>query len=152
MSAYSADISELASILSRMRARENFALLTDQISKEPLAPLVRNDDRCFLQIVKWTIDVLFTAEELKVTSANLGGMRRSEDPDNRRLLGIELVQRWALTRNGRIAPSNRWETTYRSMNEISDRPVRSGLSAALIVCGPTADYCMRRYYGSKQRH
>ncbi len=86
--AYSADISELASILSRMRARENFALLTDQISKEPLAPLVRNDDRRFLQIVRWTIYVLFTAEELKVTSGNIAAMRRSEDPDIRRLLGI----------------------------------------------------------------
>jgi general L-amino acid transport system substrate-binding protein len=61
------------SILSRMRARENFALLTDQISKEPLAPLVRNDDRRFLQVVKWTIYVLFTAEELKVTSAFSAG-------------------------------------------------------------------------------
>jgi general L-amino acid transport system substrate-binding protein len=86
--AYTADVSELASILSRMRARENFGLLPDQISKEPLAPLVRNDDRRFLQIVRWTIYVLFTAEELKVTSGNIAVMRQSADPDIRRLLGI----------------------------------------------------------------
>ena len=71
-----------------MRGRADFALLTDQISKEPLAPLVRNDDRRFLQIVRWTIYVLFTAEELKLTSGNVAAMRQSEDPDIRRLLGI----------------------------------------------------------------
>jgi general L-amino acid transport system substrate-binding protein len=101
--AYSGDVSELGSILSRMSNRNQFEILPEQISKEPLAPLLRRGDEALFDIVRWTIFAMIEAEELGVTSANVDAMRQSRDPDIRRLLGVipgngkvlGLDERWA---------------------------------------------------------
>jgi len=86
--AYSGDVSELASILSRMPNRSQFEILPEQISKEPLAPLLRRGDEALFDVVRWTVFAMIEAEELGVTSANVDAMRQSRDPDVRRLLGV----------------------------------------------------------------
>ncbi len=86
--AYSGDMSELGSILSRMANRNEFEILPEQISKEPLAPLIRRGDDAFFDVVRWTVFAMIEAEELGVTSANVDAMRQSRDPDIRRLLGV----------------------------------------------------------------
>jgi general L-amino acid transport system substrate-binding protein len=74
--AYSADISWLAA------ARSTFAdgvmrykILADQISKEPLAPLMRAQDSELVQLVRWTIYSLVEAEELGLSSRNIDTAR-----------------------------------------------------------------------------
>jgi general L-amino acid transport system substrate-binding protein len=101
--AYSGDVSELGSILSRMSNRNQFEILPDQISKEPLAPLLRRSDDALFDVVRWTVFAMIEAEERGVTSANVDAMRESRDPDIRRLLGVipgngkalGLDERWA---------------------------------------------------------
>jgi general L-amino acid transport system substrate-binding protein len=101
--AYSGDVSELGSILSRMPNRDQFEILPDQISKEPLAPLLRRGDDALFDVVRWTAFAMIEAEELGVTAANVDAMRQSRDPDIRRLLGVlpgngkvlGLDERWA---------------------------------------------------------
>ncbi len=86
--AYTADVSELGAIRSRLPHPDAFEILPEQISREPLAPLLRQDDPQFFVIVRWTILALVNAEELGVTSANLDAMRKSDDVDVQRLLGV----------------------------------------------------------------
>ena len=81
--AYTADVSELAAIRSRLPRPGDF-----RISREPLAPLVRDNDPQFFSVVRWTVFALINAEELGVTSRNIDTMRRSPEVDIQRLLGV----------------------------------------------------------------
>jgi general L-amino acid transport system substrate-binding protein len=85
--AYSGDQSDLAAIRLRLPPG-TFEILDELISKEPLAPLVRDDDVPFFQIVRWTVAALIRAEELGISSATAERMRASANPEVRRLLGI----------------------------------------------------------------
>jgi general L-amino acid transport system substrate-binding protein len=86
--AYTADVSELGAIRARLPRPAEYEILPEQISREPLAPLVRQDDPQFFVILRWTIAALINAEELGVTLANLDAMRKSENVDVQRLLGV----------------------------------------------------------------
>ena len=52
--AFSADISELGSVRSTMRDGKQFEILPEQISKEPLAQVVRQGDDQFFNLLRWT--------------------------------------------------------------------------------------------------
>ena len=49
----------------------HYALLPEQISKDPLAAASRADDPAFAEIVHWTIEVLLQAEESGLTQHNI---------------------------------------------------------------------------------
>jgi general L-amino acid transport system substrate-binding protein len=85
---YSGDESDLGAVRASTARPENFILLPERISKEPLAPLVRDDDPRFFTVVRWTVFALIEAEELGVTAANAGAMRQAQSLDVRRLLGV----------------------------------------------------------------
>ena len=59
------------------------------ISKEPLAPVVRQKDDDWLLIVKWTVYAMLNAEELGVTSKNIEEAMKSTKPEVMRLVGTE---------------------------------------------------------------
>jgi general L-amino acid transport system substrate-binding protein len=80
--AMSADASELAEALIEKAPRpEDFVILPLQITKEPLAPLLRKGDEQFFDAVRWAIFALIDAEELGVTAATLESLRASTNPD-----------------------------------------------------------------------
>ena len=85
--AFTADLSELGSLRSGMRKPEDFGILDEQISKEPLAQLVRQSDVDLFNVLRWTIFAMIKAEELGVTAANVPEMAKATDPDVKRLLG-----------------------------------------------------------------
>jgi general L-amino acid transport system substrate-binding protein len=85
--ALTADISALAAARSVMNTPGDHVILPDAISKEPLGPLVRQDDPVWTDIVRWTLNALILAEEHGVTKANAKAMKSSADPEARRLLG-----------------------------------------------------------------
>jgi general L-amino acid transport system substrate-binding protein len=87
--AYTTDISGLAASRATYDNPENFVILPEVISKEPLGPLVRQGDDQWADVVRWTFNALVAAEELGVTSENLEEMSQSENPEIRRLLGTE---------------------------------------------------------------
>lgn len=87
--AYTTDISGLAASRATYEDPENFVILPEVISKEPLGPLVRQGDDQWADVVRWTLNALVAAEELGVTSRNLDEMAQSENPEIRRLLGTE---------------------------------------------------------------
>jgi general L-amino acid transport system substrate-binding protein len=86
--AVSADTSELGSVRSRMRGGKEFAILSEQISREPLSQAVRQGDDQFFNLLRWTVFAMIAAEEFGVTSANVDDMTKSPDPELKRLLGV----------------------------------------------------------------
>jgi general L-amino acid transport system substrate-binding protein len=62
-------------------------ILPEIISKEPLGPVVRQDDFQWFNIVKWTNFAMLDAEELGVSSQTIDEALRSTQPDLRRLVG-----------------------------------------------------------------
>jgi general L-amino acid transport system substrate-binding protein len=87
--ALSADMSYLSSVRASDAPKpDDFVILPELISKEPLGPLVARDDLEWFSIVKWTLYVLIEAEEKGVTAANLDVMKASADPPIQRLLGV----------------------------------------------------------------
>ncbi|HEX5379490.1 MAG TPA: amino acid ABC transporter substrate-binding protein [Phenylobacterium sp.] len=88
--AFTADVSALASSRSVMNSPNAHIILPEVISKEPLGPVVRQDDSTWADIVRWTVYATLLAEELKVSSRNAADLRSSsQDIRVRRLLGTE---------------------------------------------------------------
>ncbi len=90
-SVMSMDISRLASLRARLEVPMDHAILNDMISKEPLGPVVHHGDDEWADIVRWAFFAMLAAEELGVTSANVGTLSEapSDTPEINRLLGHE---------------------------------------------------------------
>lgn len=84
-----ADVSQLYALRLRLTRPADHVILPDVISKEPLAPVVRQRDDDWLLIVKWTVYAMINAEELGVTSQNIDQALKSKKPDVMRLVGTE---------------------------------------------------------------
>jgi general L-amino acid transport system substrate-binding protein len=87
--AYTVDISALAAGRLSLGNPDDYVILPEVISKEPLGPWVRQGDDQWFDIVRWTVFTLLNAEEAGVTRDNVESMRSSTNPDVRRLLGVE---------------------------------------------------------------
>jgi len=86
---YTTDRSGLAATRVVLSNPDEHVVLPEIISKEPLGPLVRHGDNQWGDIARWTLNALVTAEELGVTQGNVGGMKDSNNPEIRRLVGAE---------------------------------------------------------------
>jgi general L-amino acid transport system substrate-binding protein len=88
--AFTGDMAALASARSVMNNPNAHLILPEVISKEPLGPVVRQDDPAWADIVRWTVYALVLAEELKVNAKSVEAAREtSTDPRVRRLLGTQ---------------------------------------------------------------
>jgi len=87
--AYTNDASSLASFrATRTTDANEFVLLPEIISKEPLGPAVRKGDWRFFDIVRWTLFAQIAAEELGLNSGNVEEIARtSTNPDIQRFAG-----------------------------------------------------------------
>src|SRR5512143_398707 len=59
---------------------EDFIVLPEIISKEPLAPAVRHGDNQFADIVRWTQYAMVEAEEYGISSKTVDEMLKSDNP------------------------------------------------------------------------
>lgn len=88
--AISTDISALAAQRSQMNNPGAHAILPTVISKEPLGPVVRQDDPAWTDIVRWSVYSTLLAEELGLNARTVEAARKTAaDPETRRLLGVE---------------------------------------------------------------
>lgn len=85
---YTSDSSQLAAHRSTAPRPDDYVLLPEIISKEPLAPVVRHGDDVWYDIVNWTVMALIQAEEFGITSKNVDQMLGSNDPQIKRFLGV----------------------------------------------------------------
>ncbi len=67
---------------------EDFIILPEIISKEPLAPAVRHGDQQFADIVRWTQYAMLEAEEYGISSTTVDDMLKSDNPSIKRILGV----------------------------------------------------------------
>ena len=86
--AYTTDASGLASLRNKEASNpDDYVILPELISKEPLGPAVRRGDDEWFAIVKWVTFALIEAEEYGITQANVDKMKASTDPVVQRILG-----------------------------------------------------------------
>ncbi len=87
---FTADISALAGSRSVLNNPGAHVILPDVISKEPLGPVVRQNDPVWADIVRWTVYATILGEELGLTSKTVEQARQTAvDPQTRRLLGLD---------------------------------------------------------------
>jgi len=67
---------------------EDYIILPEIISKEPLGPVVRHGDNQFADIVRWSLYAMIEAEEYGITSKNVDQMMKSDNPTIKRILGV----------------------------------------------------------------
>ncbi len=84
---YGTDRSGLASNRLSFDNPERHIILPEIISKEPLGPVVKYGDQKWSDIVRWSIYVLFIAEEMKINSNNIDRMKNHIDPYIQRFMG-----------------------------------------------------------------
>src|SRR5215208_561155 len=86
---FTADVSQLYALRLNLIQPSDHVILPDVISKEPLAPVVRQRDDDWMMLVKWTLYAMINAEELGITSKNIDEALKSKKPDVMRLVGTE---------------------------------------------------------------
>jgi general L-amino acid transport system substrate-binding protein len=88
--AYTTDGSALAVIRAQNAPNpDDYIILKEFISKEPLGPAVQQGDAEWFDIARWTLFALINAEELGLSQANVATVRTSStDPEVKRFLGV----------------------------------------------------------------
>jgi general L-amino acid transport system substrate-binding protein len=82
------DASQLAAHRSVAPNPNDYMILPELISKEPLAPVVRHGDNQWKDIVNYSVLAMINAEEKGITSKNVDKMLKSKDPKIQRFLGV----------------------------------------------------------------
>jgi len=71
------DQSQLYAQRIKLAKPDDYVVLPEVISKEPLGPAVRQGDEEWFDIVRWTLFAMLNAEELGVTSTNVEQMAKT---------------------------------------------------------------------------
>ena len=86
---YTTDMSDLAGARTKAPKPDDYVILPEVISKEPLGPSVRRGDDEWFQIVRWAGFAMLEAEENGLTQANVDQQKSgSKDPSVQRFLGV----------------------------------------------------------------
>ncbi|SDI91859.1 amino acid ABC transporter substrate-binding protein, PAAT family [Pseudomonas delhiensis] len=130
------DQSQLYAQRIKLGKPDDYVVLPEVISKEPLGPAVRQGDEEWFDIVRWTLFAMLNAEELGIDSKNVEQMAKSsKNPDINRLLGTEgdygkdlkLPKDWAVQIVKQVG--NYAEIFERNVGEGSELKIKRGLNA-----------------------
>jgi len=87
--AYTNDKSNTAANMrTRLAKPDEWEILPENLSKEPLGPMVRQGDEQWFNLLRWTLNVMLEAEEYGITSKNVDDMLKSTNPNIQRILGV----------------------------------------------------------------
>jgi general L-amino acid transport system substrate-binding protein len=133
--AFTTDTSALYAERLRLTNPDEHVILPEIISKEPFAPGVRKGDEQWFDLVRWVGFALLNAEELGINKGNVDEMLKSDNPEIRRLLGVEskfgegigLTSDWAV----RVikAVGNYGEIFDRNLGDGSRLKIKRGLNS-----------------------
>lgn len=130
------DQSQLYAQRIKLAQPDEYVVLPEVISKEPLGPLVRQGDEEWFDIVRWTLFAMLNAEELGVDSKNVERIaKETKNPDVARLLGTEgeygkdlrLPRDWAVQIVKQVG--NYAEIFERNVGAGSELKIERGLNA-----------------------
>lgn len=134
--ALTSDASQLAGVRAGQAANpEEWLILPELISKEPLTPAVRQGDAQWTDLVRWSQFVMVYAEEKGVTSKTANQSLKSPDPDLQRLLGVTagngkalgVDEKWAFNIISQVG--NYGESFERNVGKESRLKLDRGLNA-----------------------
>jgi general L-amino acid transport system substrate-binding protein len=120
--------------IGRASNPDDYVVLPERISKEPLAPVVRHGDDQWHDVVDWVVYALIQGEESGITQANVDDMLKSDDPGIKRMLGVTpgmgkalgLDEKWAY--NAIKAVGNYGEIFERTLGMGSPMKFERGLN------------------------
>jgi general L-amino acid transport system substrate-binding protein len=124
--ALTSDASQLAAVrLGAPGGQQNYVILPERISKEPLGPVVGDDDGQWVTIVRWVLYALILAEERGITRANIDAMLKTPEGKYLRAAGgkSEWLVRTLGVREGWLARAVKAVGNY---GELFDRHVGAG--------------------------
>lgn len=129
------DASQLAGIRAVAPNPDDYVILPEIISKEPLAPVVRHGDEQWRDIVNFTVLAMIAAEDMGITSKNVDEMLGSKDPNVQRFLGVTpgngkalgLDEKWAYHIVKKVG--NYGEVFERNVGEKTKLGLKRGLNA-----------------------
>lgn len=133
---YAADQSALTTtIMTNAPNPDDYVLLETHLSKEPLGPVVRGNDREWYEIVKWLTFGLIEAEERLIKRENVETMKGSEIRAVRFMLGVSpglgkslrLQDDWLF--QALKASGNYGEIFERNLGQSSPLKMKRGLNA-----------------------
>lgn len=138
---FTADRSALAAERSLLPVPEDHVLLPEVISKEPLGPVTRDDDRAWTDLVRWTLFGLIDAEEEGLNMAGLdnhaiGGAAQREHAMKMGKPTAEafgLAEDWLAVVVGKVG--NYGEIFDRNLGEGSKLGIRRGINALWTMGG-----------------
>ena len=129
------DASQLAGTRAVAPKPDDYVILPDIISKEPLAPAVRHGDNQWKDIVNYAVLAMIEAEELGINSKNIDEQLKSADPIVKRFLGVTpgngkalgLDEKWAYQIVKQVG--NYGEIFERSVGKDTPLKLERGLNA-----------------------
>lgn len=129
------DASQLAGTRAVAPKPDDYEILADIISKEPLAPAVRHGDNQWKDIVNYSVLAMIEAEELGITSKNVDEMQNSPNPIVKRFLGatpgngkaLGLDEKWAYNIIKQVG--NYGEIFERNVGKNTPLKLKRGLNA-----------------------
>src|SRR3984885_15369414 len=113
---------------------DDYMVLPEIISKEPLAPAVRHRDNQFGDIVRWSQYAMLEAEEYGISSKTVDEMLKSDNPSIKRILGVTpgmgkalgVDEKWAYTIVKQVG--NYGESFERNVGQGSPLKIDRGLT------------------------
>ena len=129
------DASQLAGTRAVAPHPDDYVILPDIISKEPLAPAVRHGDDQWKDIVNFAVLAMIEAEDLGINSKNVDEMLKSTNPAVQRFLGVTagngkalgLNEKWAYNIVKQVG--NYAEIFERSVGKNTPLKLERGLNA-----------------------
>ncbi|MNM58881.1 General L-amino acid-binding periplasmic protein AapJ precursor [compost metagenome] len=130
------DQSQLYAQRIKLAKPDDYVVLPEVISKEPLGPAVRQGDEEWFDVARWTLFAMLNAEEMGITSKNVEEVAKTtKNPDVARLLGSEgdygkdlkLPKDWAVQVIKQVG--NYGEIFDRNVGAGSDLKIERGLNA-----------------------
>ncbi|BCP54232.1 amino acid ABC transporter substrate-binding protein [Kaistia sp. 32K] len=127
--AYTADRSALAAERADLPKPEDHTILKDVISKEPLGPVVRDDDPKWVNLVRWVLFGLIDGEETGLTSTSVAGDKAQEAARLGALTGptLGLSDDWLAKVIGGVGNSG--EIFERNLGEETPMQLSRGINA-----------------------
>jgi len=133
--AFTTDKSQAAAIRSTLPNPDDYMILPEDFSKEPLGPMVRQGDEQWFNVVRWTLNAMLEAEEYGVTSKNVDEQLKSTNPNVQRILGVNpgmgknlgVDEKWAYNIVKQVG--NYGESFDRNLGQASAMKLERGLNA-----------------------
>jgi len=134
--AYTNDKGTLAGVRAALLENpDDYVILPEDFSKEPLGPMVRQGDEQWFNVVRWSLNAQLEAEEYGITSQNVDEMLKSANPNVQRILGVTpgmgknlgVDDKWAYNIIKQVG--NYGESFEKTMGQASPMKLERGINA-----------------------